>query len=171
MHIREEFNRVQTERECLRNDLREIRGKIPRGTKLDTLEADIQALSFKMEHESLSVAEEKKVQQSLSSLNAARPLASQILSLEEKAKVVEERRTAAKARLDQCDSVLASIKEKEQHEVSALDAIHKKQEESSVDFPAMQVGCSLWAYLSSDRHWAMLSLPPPCSGDAGSAGK
>ena len=139
MQIREEFQRAQTEKEVLRNDLRQIRTNIPRGTKLDTLDADIQQLTFKMEHDSLSVSEEKKAQQQLSALGAAKPIAGQLASLEEKLKGVEERRASAKARLDQCDAVLSGIKEKEQGEVSALDAIHKQQEEANVDFPAMQV--------------------------------
>ena len=59
--------------------------------------------------------------------------------LEEKLKSVEERRAAAKARLDECDAVLSAIKEKEQKEVAALDALHKKLEESNLDWPALHV--------------------------------
>ena len=137
--IREDFNRAQTEKEVLRQDLREARNKIPRGTKLDSLEADIQGLTFSMEHDSLSVTEEKRVQQQLAALTAARPLAAQITAQEDKLKSVEERRAAAKARLDECDAVLAAIKEKEQVEVAALDALHKKQEETNLDWPALNV--------------------------------
>ncbi len=152
MHIREEFQRAQTEKEVLRNELREVRGKIPRGTKLEGLEAEIAALSFKMEHDSLSVADEKKAQQQLSALSTARPIANQITALEERLKGVEERRANAKGRLDACDSVLAEIKEKEQVEVAALDALHKAREEGNIDFPALQVcvrAGARWCYRGS----------------------
>lgn len=139
MQIREDFNRSNTEREVLRNELREIKGKIPRGTRLDTLEADIAAAEYRLEHESLSVPEEKKAQAHLMSLTAARPLARQSTQLEERLKAVEAGRAANKARLDACDASLSSIKEREQVESVALDAIRKQREEANVDMPALEV--------------------------------
>ncbi|GAX82805.1 hypothetical protein CEUSTIGMA_g10231.t1 [Chlamydomonas eustigma] len=139
MMIREDFQRAQTEKEVLRNELREIRNKIPRGTKLETIETDIQQLEFKLEHESLSGPEEKKAQQQLANLVAARPLSRQVAMLEEKLKIVEDRRASAKEKLDQCDAVLSTIKEQEQTEQIALDEYQRQREEANVDFPALQV--------------------------------
>lgn len=139
MHIREEFQRANTEREVIKNELRELRSKIPRGTRLENLEADIAALEYKIEHESLSATEEKRVHQQLSTMVAARPLQRQTSVLEEKLKVVEANRGSAKARLDQCDAVLEGIKEKERVEQSALDEIRRQRDEANVDLPALEV--------------------------------
>jgi chromosome segregation ATPase len=139
MLIREDFQRAQTEKEVLRNELREIRSKIPRGTKLETIESDIQQLEFKLEHDSMSGPEEKKAQHQMANLIAARPLSRQVTMLEDKLKIVEERRASAKEKLDQCDAVLATIKEQEQAEQTALDEYQRQREEANVDFPALQV--------------------------------
>lgn len=92
-----------------------------------------------MEHESLSATDEKKAQQYIQSLVAARPLSRQILMLEEKLKMIEAARAASKVRLDNCDATLSSIKEREQVEMAALEALRKKREEETVDLPALEV--------------------------------
>lgn len=138
-HIKEDFNRCNTEKEVLRNSLRELRSKIPRGTRLDTLEADLAAVEYKLAHEVLSGNEEKKAQQQLTQLNTARPLGREAAVLEEKLKACETARAATKARLDQCDAVLNGIKEKEAVENAALDELRAQREGGGVDVPALEV--------------------------------
>jgi hypothetical protein len=92
-----------------------------------------------MEHETLSAADEKKAQQYVQSLVAARPVSRQILMLEEKLKMIEAARAASKVRLDNCDATLSSIKEREQVETAALEAIRKQREEATVDLPSLDV--------------------------------
>ena len=114
MHIKEEFQRCNAEREVLRNELRETRTKIPKGTRLETLEDDIRAAEFRLEHESLSANEEKRAHQQIQQLTAARPLAQQLATLEERLKATDAVRADTKGRLDSCDAVLNGIKAKEQ---------------------------------------------------------
>lgn len=141
-HIREEFQRCNTEREVLRNDLREMRSKVPRGTKLDTVEADIAALEFRLSHAGLAGNDEKRAQQQLTQLLAARPLAATASVMEERLKVTDATRASTKHRLDACDAVLNGIKEKQATEDAALDMLRGERESTEVDFAAIEV--STW---------------------------
>jgi len=139
MQLKEDRDRCNTEKEVVRNSLREMRSKIPRGFKLETLEEDLAALEYKLAHESLSASDEKRAQQQLSQLNAARPLAREGVALEEKLKACEASRTDIRARIDKCDAVLDSIKQKETVENTALDSLRAKRDADDIDIPALEV--------------------------------
>jgi chromosome segregation ATPase len=136
MQIREEFQRAMTEKEVIRNELRDLKqNKLPRGVKMDTIESELQQLEYMMQHESMSAQDEKKMQKQLQDLNAARPIVRDYRALEEKLKVVEENRASAKARLDQCDSVLEGIKAKQDTENVALDEIRRQRDKDVETIP------------------------------------
>eukprot|EP00195_Chlamydomonas_chlamydogama_P013846 CAMPEP_0202900860 /NCGR_PEP_ID=MMETSP1392-20130828/12076_1 /ASSEMBLY_ACC=CAM_ASM_000868 /TAXON_ID=225041 /ORGANISM="Chlamydomonas chlamydogama, Strain SAG 11-48b" /LENGTH=616 /DNA_ID=CAMNT_0049587313 /DNA_START=74 /DNA_END=1924 /DNA_ORIENTATION=- len=138
-HIREELQRAIAEKDVARGELRSIREKLPRGTKLETLEADIQQMEFRLSHESLSENEEKRVMQQVQALSAARPAVRSYIELESKLKQNEETRSSIKGRLDACDAVLKGIKDKEDVEKAALEQYKKAQNDETVDIPALTV--------------------------------
>ena len=140
-HIREELNAAVEQRTALRDEIRGAREKVPRGVNLENLETRIQETEFRLSHESVSESEEKRMQQQLTQMIAARPLAKSHAVAEAKLKEVEEARAVVSKRLTECDAVLNSIKAKEEVDRAALEAERSKDQggESTLDWGALTV--------------------------------
>lgn len=140
-HIRDELNDAINQRTALREEIRSARDKVPRGVQLDSLETKVQELEWRLEHESVPEAEEKRLQQQLTSMVAARPLARSYAVADAKLKEVEDTRAAISKRLSDCDAVLKEVKAKEEVERAALDAARGKDKDAGpgIDYGALTV--------------------------------
>eukprot|EP00798_Chlamydomonas_sp_ICE-L_P009131 gene9131-16256_t len=140
-HIREELNSAITQRTQLRDEIRSLREKTPRGVNLDQLETRLQEIEFKMSHESVSEAEEKRMNVQLTNMNAARPMARQHALAEEKLKEVEEARAAVSKRLTDSDAVLNAIRAREDTDRATLEQLQadSKATDPQVDFGTLVV--------------------------------
>jgi tRNA U55 pseudouridine synthase TruB len=135
--IRDELQSVNKQREALRTELRSIRDK----TKInfDSMETKIEEIEFKLSHESLSVQDEQRLQQSLSQFTTARPLAKQIGGLQATLAELEEKRTGFTGRLQECDKILDGVTAKETVAKAELNELKTSEEGEMVDIPSLIV--------------------------------
>ncbi|EFJ43960.1 hypothetical protein VOLCADRAFT_121362 [Volvox carteri f. nagariensis] len=135
--IRDELNNCDAARDAVRAEMRSIRDK-NRNVNPDKIEQDIRDLEFKLAHESLPEAEEKRVQKLLQDLTAARPLAKKYAEYDSRLKESEVQRASIIARLKESDGVIAQFDAQIAANSAVLDDARTKADSHAADLPNLQ---------------------------------
>jgi uncharacterized coiled-coil DUF342 family protein len=104
----------------------------------EKLEADIKEAEFKLAHESLPEAEEKRLQALVQTLTAARPLARKFSEYDARMKESEAERATIIKRLQDSDKVIAQLDEQIKDASAVLDESRTKADSHAADLPTLQ---------------------------------
>ncbi|GBG00473.1 hypothetical protein Rsub_13154 [Raphidocelis subcapitata] len=128
----------KTEREKLLSELRTLRDSARGPTNLEALEARIAELEFKLTHESLSAAEEKRTRELKERMERTeRPNAARAAGLSARLDALKAESGALRGQVAEIDKELTSLKAKREAVTSQLDALRSKESEARGDVPAL----------------------------------
>lgn len=136
----------QTEREKALTESRNLRDSVRGPINLQQLDEKIADLEFKLTHESLSPADEKRMREQKDRLEKNdRPSALRYAQLQAKIDAEKAAVAEVRAQIAALDTQLDAIKKAQEAEDAKLDAIRARQDEQRSDIPGLQVGYLLGA--------------------------
>ncbi len=137
--IRDELTNCNGARDAVRAEMRSIRDK-HRNVNPEKIEQELRDLEFKLAHDPPSNDREaKRLQDQVSALTAARPMAKKYAEFDARLKESDTQRDSIMARLKESDSVIADLDLQINALNSVLDEAKAKADAHSADLPTLQV--------------------------------
>lgn len=139
-HLQAESNDKYAEKEKYLNELRAIRETTRGPINLEALEDKIRELDFKLNHESLNVAEEKRCREMKEKAERQdRPAMARAVALQAKIDEVKAAITQLQDQIKAVNGQLDKIKKAQDGQQAILDNIRSKENDVRADIPNLHV--------------------------------